>query len=320
MNWKRDFEFRITCIYLILGIIWILTSDFLVKFLAPDINKVSQFQSFKGVVFVLLSACVIYLLARHYRNKQQVIKKRLIKARKKAENNERLKSAFLANLSHEVRTPMNGILGFVSLLEDPDFQKEEHSSYLKYVKMSSERMLMTLNDIIEISHIESNLMEVQITEFNLRELLSQLYELYLPAANDKQLNFELDIQLSDDKLLVSTDRYKLESILKNFVKNALKFSSAGTIVLGAKASKSELEFFVKDNGIGIPSRLQKKIFDRFVQGDSTITRSYEGSGLGLAIAKAYAGLLGGTIGLESEEDKGSTFWLKLPDSLIVKPV
>lgn len=312
MGRKINFETRITIIYLILGVSWILITDILVKFLISDLNKISQFQSFKGILFVLVSSGVIYFVALHYSSKQKKIKKRLIKAKKKAENNERLKSAFLANLSHEIRTPMNGILGFVSLLEDPDFHKEEHNSYLKYVKISSERMLETINDIIEISHIESNQTKVQLTEFNLQDILNKLYFSYLPAAEEKGLNLNLDMKLPGAVFLMKTDKDKLNAILKNFIRNAIKFSSLGTIELGAKTENDKVLFYVKDNGIGIPLNIQKKIFDRFVQADSTITRPYEGTGLGLAIAKAYAGLLEGKIGLESEEGKGSTFWFSLP--------
>ncbi len=309
---KINFETWITIVYLILGILWILVTDILVKFLISDFNKLSQFQSFKGILFVLISSGVIYFVAQHYNSQQKIIKKRLVKAKKKAENNERLKSAFLANLSHEIRTPMNGILGFVSLLEDPDFHKEDHNSYLKYVKISSERMLETINDIIEISHIESNQTKVQVTKFNLQEMIYKLYDSYLPAAEDKGLKFNLDMKLPDAAFLMKTDKNKLKTILKNFIRNAIKFSSSGTIILGVKIGKGEVIFYVKDNGIGIPPNIQKKIFDRFVQADSTITRPYEGTGLGLAIAKAYAGLLGGKIGLESEETKGSTFCFSLP--------
>ncbi len=312
MDRKINFETRITIVYLILGVLWILLSDILVKFLFSDLDKLSQVQSFKGVFFVIISSGVIYFIARHYRNKQKVIKNHLVKARKKAENNERLKTAFLANLSHEIRTPMNGILGFVSLLEEPDFHKEKHDSYLNYVKISSERMLETINDIIEISHIESNQIEVQIAEISVHEVINKMYVTYLPAAEDKGLNFDVDFDLPGDEISMKTDRSKLESILKNFIRNAIKFSSSGTIVLGVTTKNGELVFYVKDNGIGIPHKMQKKVFDRFVQADTTITRPYEGSGLGLAIANAYTGLLGGKIWVESEEAKGSTFWFSLP--------
>ncbi|MFW6290019.1 MAG: sensor histidine kinase [Mariniphaga sp.] len=312
MGTKVNFEIRITLIYLILGVLWILLSDTIVKFLVADLDRYTQLQSFKGIVFVLLSSGVIFFIARHYRSQQQEIKKHLIKARKKAEDSEKLKTAFLANLSHEIRTPMNGILGFVSLLEESDFQRDEHQEYMEYLKVSSERMLDTIGDIIEISQIESNQSQVQMTEFHPGMLIDYLYEQYRPAVEMKGLKFKLNKKLPDNHFLLKTDERKLASILKNFIKNAIKFSEKGTVELGSFLEDRRIVFYVKDHGIGIPQKDQKKIFDRFIQGDTNLTRPYEGSGLGLSIAKAYASLLGGRIQLESEEGKGSTFWFSMP--------
>ncbi len=312
MERKISFEFRITFTYLILGVLWILLSDILAKYLFTDLNKLSYFQSLKGIVFVLISSGVIFLIARHYNRQQQIINKRLFEARKKAEDSERLKSAFLANLSHEIRTPMNGILGFVSLLEETDFQKDKHVMYLEYVKKSSERMLETINDIIEISQIEANQLKVHISEVNVNETIYYLYDLFFYPAEKKGLKLIQNNTLPELIFRIKTDKNKLHSILKIFLKNAIKFSSSGVIELGSFAENNEVVFYVKDNGIGIPIQIQKVIFERFVQADSTISRPYEGSGLGLAIAKAYAELLGGKIWLESEEGKGSTFWFSIP--------
>ncbi len=312
MERKINFEIRITIIYLVLGVIWILSSDVLVKFFITDLDKFTRLQSFKGILFVLLSSGVIYFIARHYRNQQQEIKKNLVKARKIAEDNEKLKSAFLANLSHEIRTPMNGIVGFVDLLETPDFNKEQHKEYLNYLKISSERMLETISDIIQISQIESNQSHVHITEFDLKKVINKLFGQYLPAAQNKALAFNLNVALPGRSFPMKTDEDKLTSILKNFIKNAIKFSEKGTIELGSFIENSNVVFYVKDNGVGIPEKLQKMIFERFIQGDTNLSRAYEGSGLGLSIAKAYSHQLGGEIKLESEEGKGSTFWFSMP--------
>ncbi len=315
MGKKVQFETGITLIYLVLGVIWILLSDIFVKLFVSDLDKLSRVQSFKGIVFVLLSSFVIYLIARYYRSRQQEIKKHLLIAKKKAEDSERLKSAFLANLSHEIRTPMNGILGFVDLLEEPDFDKEQHQDYLDYLKISSERMLETLSDIIEISQIESNQLQVHRTEFDLKKLIDSLYEQHLPAAEKKGLKLKIYAQLPETYFFIKTDESKLKSILKVFLKNAIKFTNKGTVELGCYLENKRIMFYVKDSGIGIPEELQKQIFDRFIRADLTLTSPYEGSGLGLSIAKAYALQLDGEIKLQSEEGKGSTFRFSMPQQL-----
>jgi signal transduction histidine kinase len=312
MKRKFNFEIRITLIYLTLGVLWILLSDIFVKLLISDFNKLTQFQSFKGILFVVISSGLIYFLSQYYRRKQQLITKRLIKAKKKAEESEQLKSAFLANLSHEIRTPMNGILGFLSLLEDVNIQKNKHENFLEHIKISSERMLETLHDIIEISQIESNQSKIEVSEFNLIELMRNLYMSFTIPAGEKGLKLELKLELPGNNFLLRTDQNKLNVILKNFLKNAIKFSHQGIIEFGGYLENNRLVFYVKDNGIGIPENFQKIIFDRFTQADTTISRPYEGSGLGLSIAKAYALQLGGKIRLESKEGKGSTFWFSLP--------
>ena len=236
----------------------------------------------------------------------------LVVAKERAEESDLLKSAFLANMSHEIRTPMNGILGFLSLLEEPKISSEQRESYFEIVKKSSERLMNTINDIIEISKIESGQVSVNEDDVNINEMLHYFYGFFKPEAAKKGLYFRSFNTIPPENAVIKTDKNKLESILGNFISNALKFTSQGYIDIGCTIENDNVLFYVKDTGTGIPDERIEAIFDRFVQADLSISRPHEGSGLGLSISKAYAELLGGEVNVESEYGKGSVFYLSLP--------
>jgi len=238
--------------------------------------------------------------------------KELVKAKEHAEESDRLKTAFLANMSHEIRTPMNGILGFASLLKEPDLNGETQQEYIKIIEKSGDRMLNIINDIIDISKIEANLIEVDIRESNLNEKMEFIYNFFKPQVEEKGMRFLLKSTLLSKEANIRTDSEKVYSILTNLVKNAIKYSKEGTIELGYIKKDKTLEFYVKDTGIGIPKERQEAIFERFVQADITDKMARQGAGLGLSISKAYVELLGGKIWVESEEGVGSTFYFTLP--------
>jgi signal transduction histidine kinase len=206
---------------------------------------------------------------------------------------------------------MNGILGFVNLLEDSDVSDENYKNYLGYVKKSSERLLDTINDIIEISKIESKEATLNLSNVDLNESINFLFGFFQPAAKVKGLQFYLKNSFSEENVFIYTDKNKLESVLANFIKNSIKFTQEGFIEFGCQRKNSSFVFWLKDTGIGIPKDRHEAVFERFIQADLNITKPYEGSGLGLSIAKAYAELLDGKIWFESEEGKGSTFWFSL---------
>lgn len=318
MKRKIKFEYRITFLYLTVGVIWILFTDSILESMVDNHETLTVLQSFKGAFYVAVTAVFLFILIRRYTKKEEAAKQKLIQSKEKAEESDRLKSAFLANMSHEIRTPMNGILGFVNLLEDTTLTKEKYILYLNFVKKSSERLLSTINDIIEISKIESKQVILQASEFDINESLRFLFGFFKPETEKKGLRFLYNNPLDDKELMFYTDKNKLESVLTNFLKNALKFTNEGFIELGMKDNGSFFTFYVKDSGPGIDKNKITLIFERFTQGDIEITRPYEGSGLGLSIAKAYSELIGGEIGVDSVKGGGSTFYLKIRKEKVLK--
>ncbi len=239
---------------------------------------------------------------------------RLIVAKEKAEESDRLKSSFLANMSHEIRTPMNGIIGFLDLLKEPDLSEENKIAYIDIVTQSSHRLLDTINDIIEISKIETGELKLHMSPINIPDMMSYYYGFFKQQAGQKGLKYFISNNLPPEIRAVQTDRNKLESIISNLIKNAVKFTDSGSVEFGCYGEADNLVFFVRDTGIGIPEERLNSVFDRFVQGDMSFSRPQEGSGLGLSIVKAYVDLLKGKIWVQSEPGKGSTFTFSIPYS------
>ncbi|TDD97964.1 PAS domain S-box protein [Flavobacterium cellulosilyticum] len=236
----------------------------------------------------------------------------LLKAKNQAEESDRLKLAFLANMSHEIRTPMNGILGFTELLKEPKLTGKEQQEYITIIEKSGKRMLNIINDIINISKVESGQIEVSLSETNVNEQIDYLNTFFKPETKKKGIQLLVTKKLSSEECYVITDREKLYAVLTNLIKNAIKFTNEGSIEFGCVKKENKLEFFIKDTGLGISITQQNIIFERFRQVNESTTRSHEGSGLGLAISKAYIEMIGGTIWVESEEGKGSTFYFTIP--------
>lgn len=237
----------------------------------------------------------------------------LIKAKERAEESDRLKSAFLANMSHEIRTPMSGILGFTELLREVKISEDEQQEYLGIIEKSGTRMLNIINDLMSISTLEAGLMKTSISEVDVNKQINLVYKSLKPQAQEKGIKLFLNKNLPLTECKIVSDREKLNAILTNLIKNAIKFTPSGSIELGCSRNNSDLEFFVKDTGIGILPEQKGYIFERFRQGSESFAREYEGAGLGLSIAKAYVELLGGRIWVDSEPGNGSTFFFTLPD-------
>ena len=241
----------------------------------------------------------------------------LLLAKEQAEQSDKLKSAFLANMSHEIRTPMNSILGFAEILKESDLTGEQQREYIGIIEKSGERMLNVINNIVNISKIESGQMTCSVSETNVNKQLEFVYSFFEPEAKQKGISLFYKKNLNLDEAIVKTDREKLYAILINLVKNAIKYTDKGSVEFGYKLTGSanepvELEFYVKDTGIGIVKDRQNAIFERFIQAEIADKMARQGAGLGLSISKAYVEMLGGKIWVESEIGKGSKFSFTIP--------
>lgn len=240
------------------------------------------------------------------------INEQLLIAKQKAEESDHLKSAFLANMSHEIRTPLNGIMGFSSLLADDGIDQAKRQQYAQIVSDSSTQLLNIVNDILDISKIETNQISIFKSEMDVNILLNELYDFFKPAVKLKNLSLNLEFDQSQSSLTIDSDAIRLKQIITNFISNSLKFTEEGGITIGFKLTNDTIVFFVRDTGIGIHDSEKQFIFDRFRQAGDIYHKANNGTGLGLAISKGLADLLGGEIQMESELGKGSIFSLILP--------
>lgn len=234
----------------------------------------------------------------------QNIEQELIRARIKAEQSDRLKSAFLANMSHEIRTPLNAIVGFSTLLVDTD-DPEEKKQFVEIIQKNNELLLQLISDVLDLAKIESGIIELKLVEVDLRELCKELVvsiRIKVPA--------EVALCVVPDlpSYIMRCDKVRLTQIISNFINNAIKHTSKGTILLGYEIRWDEIEFSVTDTGDGMSPEVQRHVFDRFYKGNSF----KQGTGLGLSICKSIIEQVGGKIGVESEIGKGSRFWFTLP--------
>jgi signal transduction histidine kinase len=235
----------------------------------------------------------------------------LAKARDEALAANRAKSTFLSVMSHEIRTPLNGVLGMVHVLLK-DAPTEQQRSRLEIVRESGDALLAILNDLLDISRIEAGKMSLESIEFDIREVLSGAYAAFTAIANKSGLSFILDIEPAAGIYL--GDPTRVRQVAYNFLSNALKFTQEGRVVLSARLVGGGLEISVLDTGIGIANDRLDRVFDPFVQADASVNRHYGGTGLGLGISRDLAKLMGGSIRVESELGKGSTFtaFLQIP--------
>jgi signal transduction histidine kinase/CheY-like chemotaxis protein len=234
----------------------------------------------------------------------------LIIARDKAEEGGRLKSTFLQNISHEIRTPLNGIVGFVNLLQLGTADQEKQKEYLEYIKSCSGQLLKLVNDILDISKIESGSLEINLSECTVSEICDELKNEFLEQAVKKDLKLFLHDETAN--IALRSDIDKIRQVLNNLISNAIKFTPSGSISVNFSKSENSLSVSVSDTGIGLDDSLKEAVFDHFRQAEEGMTRNYEGSGLGLAISKGNIDFLGGRIWYTSESGKGSVFSFEVP--------
>jgi len=243
---------------------------------------------------------------------KKIAEVQLIEAKNKAEESDRLKSAFLANVSHEIRTPMNGILGFTQLLQNRNLEQKDRQQYLEIIEKSGNRLLETVNNLVDISKIETGQVPIKLSNLEIEKQLLQHFQFFEPQAKQKGFPLYLNVQLPKELKNIATDVGKFNSIITNLLKNAIKYTSKGFVEFGCYVREKQLVIYVKDTGYGIPEHRKKAIFNRFEQADITDRMALQGSGLGLSIVKAYVEMLEGSVWLESEAGEGTTFYFELP--------
>ncbi|MBE6009897.1 MAG: transporter substrate-binding domain-containing protein [Lachnospiraceae bacterium] len=291
-----------------------------------------------GTLFLAIGAFIIYLLARSgRRTKKQMIEKEAFNARLEEKNLEleasqkeladalvaaesanRAKTTFLNNMSHDIRTPMNAIVGFTSLAESHIDDKEQVQDYLGRISVSSQHLLSLINDVLDMSRIESGKMTLEESDVHLPELVHNLQTIIQENANAKQLALSFDSQdvVHED---IVTDKLRLNQVLLNILSNAVKFTpNGGTISFCVREKEStskdvaNFEFRIKDTGIGMSKEFQKSIFEAFTREKTSTVSGIQGTGLGMAITKSIIDMMGGTISVQSEEGAGSEFIVNLP--------
>ncbi|MHC1707011.1 MAG: hybrid sensor histidine kinase/response regulator [Bacteroidales bacterium] len=274
----------------------------------PD-NQVRLIDLFLGVIiYMLLAITLLHIALRFYINQKE-----------KAQEADKLKSAFLANMSHEIRTPMNAIIGFSDLLKEP--QKEENRrKYVEIINNSSEHLLQLIDDIIDISKIDSNQFSIYPESFHLSKIFEDVHQIIIQyLIKIKKTHLELICDYPDKEIAIHSDPNRIKQVLLNLLTNAVKFTHEGQIRFGCRIEAHEIVFYIRDSGIGIDPKLHDSIFDRFYKIEHHANSIfYRGAGIGLAIAKQIVVLLNGKIKLNSEPGKGSEFIFTIPSGVIEK--
>jgi signal transduction histidine kinase len=269
------------------------------KFNTPEIQYFDMVETFLSQASIALQ--------------RKMLENELWEAKEKAEENERLKTAFLANLSHEIRTPLNIILGYVQLLDKPDLSSENRKLYIDAIHNSSDHLIDIINDVLSMAKLDTGQQSLQIHSFNLNSLIHETYSSFEPKASRNNIHFNTCIPDQNNSHVIRSDENKVRQILANLLNNAFKFTpEGGEISFGYSLDNGDVRFFVKDTGIGISSEHYERIFERFTQVEDSSKRKYEGTGLGLPISRGLVELLGGDIQVESKPDKGSIFSFVIP--------
>ena len=230
----------------------------------------------------------------------------------KAEKDNRLKSEFISNLSHEIRTPMNGIIGFSGFLDNPDLTMEKKKHYIRIIQNSGHQLLRIVEDLIEISRLETKQVVAVEDSFCFNEMLFDLFTVFDLRAKENKTPLYLKRGLSDEASTIHSDRSKLIKIISNLIDNALKFTNDGYIEFGYFIHEGNLRIYVEDTGVGIAIQRQENIFDRFSKENNELSNNASGLGLGLSIAKKNTELLKGVISVKSKKGKGTTFFVDIP--------
>ncbi|MGE5457008.1 MAG: sensor histidine kinase [Methanococcaceae archaeon] len=310
---KNRIAVKITLIYFLVGLLWILFSDQVIQSISGSSEVVTHLQTFKGAIFVAFTAFLLFLIINKEIKRIHVIQEDLEKAKARAEESDRLKSAFLANMSHEIRTPLNGILGFCELILDDSFSKEDKQVFAKYMNKNGDDFLKLINDIMDISKIQANQYVIHKKKFDVNQFLDSIYDQYMQSElrmHRKDVDFVLFKGEMDKDIELYSDAEKLSHIIQNLLNNSFFYTSEGYVRFGYYTSNSGIEFFVEDTGRGIDDKNKELIFKPFFKGKDPVIGS-KGFGLGLAISNGLVRLLGGELEFTSTLNAGSRFYFTL---------
>lgn len=314
-SFHKKAEYHIPVAYLVIGALWIIFSDAAINYLTDDPEVLSSLQTYKGQFFILITAVLLFFLVKREMNRRKEVESQLQEARKAAEQADRVKTQFMSNMSHEIRTPMNAIIGFSELLKGEDIETDRSAEYLKHIQDSGKELVDLLTNISDASMLQVGELEVDKTEFNLNELLEDLFieaSVDIREHSEGRINMDLNLPLKKEDSNIVSDYGKLSRLLYHLVNNAVKYTYKGRIELGYELSGTDkVRFFVKDTGLGIPDSDQKEIFKSFVKSGDERDVS-KGAGLGLSIAKGFAEVMGGSIELHSKEGSGTVVMIDLP--------
>ncbi len=289
-----------------------------VKLSIDDANKDGQTAKALGTILALIAALASVFIFGYITYKmldQQRLIGRLNESESKARESAKIKENFLANMSHEIRTPLNAIIGFTNLLKRRELD-EEAGKYVSYIQKAGDGLLHIVNDILDLSKLEAGMMRIESEPFHPREILQTVFDIYEPKAIDKGIALHIGTDQTVP-LVLKGDAARFSQILSNLIVNALKFTEKGKVdirvdKMSETADEVVLLTTISDTGIGVHPREMNAIFERFHQADEAATRRYGGTGLGLSIVRDLVKTMNGKITVESEEGKGSRFFLELP--------
>lgn len=238
--------------------------------------------------------------------------KELIAAKERAEESDKLKSAFIKNMSHEVRTPLNSIIGFSKLISQPNNNNKDLEEYSSQIQENTGKLIAIIDDIIEISKIYAGQVHAKLNPFDFTQLIKDIVYEWNYKAIEKNIKLDLTIEMPSNEYILNSDKAKIEEILNHIIDNSIKFTDKGGVEINCKVNNKNLKISITDTGIGIPEDMQQIVFEPFRQVECGTTRKYGGNGLGLTLAKAHTGLLNGSITLESKLNKGTKVMISLP--------
>jgi len=314
MKTKFSFEYKIALIYIIIGALWILFSDRLLLKFTKDLQQNNIISIYKGWFYVLVTGGLLYLLVKKESKKRNRLYNELLLANKKALASERLQAAFLSNLSHYIRTPMNSILGFADLIQTRNINEEKRNRFLTLINEKSHQLLQTINNIIEISKIQAGQIKLENTEFSVNGMLNRLILIFEQEIKNKgsKVRIYQNVDFINNKDIIFADYIKIYDTFSNLLSNAVNFTETGEIEINYIFKNNTCIFSVRDTGKGISDDKKKTLFLNFMQGRPDLQEVSAGSGLGLFLSANLAKLLGGKLWLDHSNADGSLFYFTVP--------